>query len=558
MKTLRLFELLIFILLFLFLFYPVALLLLGAFVQDGVFSLHLFSLLRSDPYKIRSLFNSLNLAAMVSIATLAIGIPLSFVFTKYDFVGKKISSYILLLPLIIPPFVGALGVRQLLGRFGSLNLILLDLGVISNSIDFLQPGSFFGVFLLQTVHLFPLVFLSLSAALSSLNYSLVEVAQSLGATPFKIFLKIVFPLLFPTALGALFLTFVASLADLGTPLLFEYRQVLSVQIFQLLTEAQDTPLSLALCVCLTAICGLLFCCSRFLTSEHTSSVSKSFTPIPICRLEGFYLAIFYLLFFILVLISLLPHIGVVTVSFSEQWFLTPLPSAWTIKHYVELLYHPLTQSSFFISLLLSIVTVIIASILALLISYLRERSPSKISIAIDTLLILPLALPGILFAFGYLKLFSLTILDPRNNPLPLLLLAYITRRIPLIVNTTRGALRSLPRSLEECAWCAGATRIKTLRLIVLPQVRGSVLAGAALTGIASMLEVSESMFLALDERYYPVSKALYALSGRPDGVPIACALSTLLIISVLLFLIIVSRIAGKSLTTIMNGAKETT
>lgn len=553
MRLLRIIELAIGAFLILFLVYPVCSLLQGAFLLDNKPSLYLFSLLASDPYRQESLFNSLQLGALVAICTLIIAFPLSYYCSHYTFKGKNLFSTIILAPLIVPPFVGALGARQILGRFGTVNLALLDSGIVSYPIDFFPPGSLAGIAFLQTMHLFPLMFLSLTSAFGSLNYSQVEVAQSLGASFPTVYRRIVIPLITPAALGGVLLTFISSLTDLGTPLMFEQRKVLPVQIYQLITEARDTPLSLALCVCLTAICALIYLCLYLITPRYTASTSKHKTPIPLKTLSTSRTVILSSCFSILLIMSLIPHIGSILLSLSDRWFMTALPSSWTLAHYAEVVTHPLTRSSFAISIVLSILTIILGSFIGIIIAYLRQRSPSLLSRMISLSLLLPLTLPGILFAFGYLQIFSHTILDPRNFPLPILLLAYVARRIPIIVNTINGAIMSLPLSMEESAWCIGASRLMTLRKIVLPQIRGALAGAGILTGIACMVEVSESMFLCLDEKYYPVSKALYALAGRPDGIPLAAALSTLVIIVIITLLILVTRLSGQNIADLLRG-----
>jgi iron(III) transport system permease protein len=553
MRLLRIVELVIGAYLILFLVYPVCSLLQGAFFLDNTPSLYLFTLLAGDPYRKESLFNSLQLGALVALSTLIIAFPLSYFCSHYSFRGRNFFSTIILAPLIVPPFVGALGARQILGRFGTVNLTLLDSGIISFPIDFFPPGSLSGIAFLQTMHLFPLMFLSLTSAFGSLNYSQIEVAKSLGAGFFTVYRRIVIPLITPTAIGGVLLTFISSLTDLGTPLMFEQRKVLPVQIYQLITEARDTPLSLALCVCLTSICALIYLCLYFITPRYTASNSKHKTPIPLRKLSPASTFMVGSCFSVLLVLSLIPHLGSILLSLSDRWFMTALPSSWTLSHYAEVVAHPLTRSSFEISVVLSILTIIIGSIIGVIIAYLRHRSPTILSRIISLSLILPLTLPGILFAFGYLQVFSHTVLDPRTFPLPLLLLAYIARRIPIIVNTISGAIVSLPLSMEESAWSIGASRLTTLRRIVIPQIRGALAGAGILTGIACMVEVSESMFLCLDEKYYPVSKALYALAGRPDGIPLAAALSTLVVCVIIGMLILVTRLSGYNLSELLRG-----
>src|SRR5262245_55080645 len=133
-----------FLLLFfgLFLFYPVGLLLKGAFVSEGRFSLRFFQLLLSSPLQRESLFNSFAIALLTTAATTVLTLPLAWLMTRFSFRGKALLGSLLLVPMIMPPFVGAIGLRQLLSRFGSLNLLLADLGIVpaSNPIDWLGGG----------------------------------------------------------------------------------------------------------------------------------------------------------------------------------------------------------------------------------------------------------------------------------------------------------------------------------------------------------------------------------------------------------------------------------
>src|SRR5881394_1891562 len=115
----------------LFLFYPVALLLKGAFLVDGRFGLQFFSLLLSSPLQRESLLNSLSLAAVTTLLATGLTMPMAWALHRYEFAGKSVCRALLLVPMIMPPFVGAIGLRLLLARYGSLNLFLMKFGLIS-------------------------------------------------------------------------------------------------------------------------------------------------------------------------------------------------------------------------------------------------------------------------------------------------------------------------------------------------------------------------------------------------------------------------------------------
>jgi iron(III) transport system permease protein len=551
MKILKLIEIIVAIFLTIFILYPLITLFKGAFLIDGKPSLELFKLLFSDHYRLRSLLLSLNLASLVVILSTIIALPLGCIATFYHFSAKKVLTTILLAPLILPPFVGAIGIRQILGRFGSINLILLDLNVIRYPIEFFPSDSLTGIALLQTLHLFPLMFLAVCSALNSLDYAQIEVGRTLQASVYTIFRRITLPLLSPALISAALLIFISSLTDLGTPLMFDYRQLLPVQIYQLITESRDTPLSLALCICLSIICATIYICLYLNKPAQITNNTKNKIPLPQTKLTGAINWIVVVLFITVITISLLPHLGNVLLSFSKQWFMTPLPSAYTFNHYLEVLTHPLTRSSFTISAILTLLTIVATSFFGIIITYLHQRKPGVLSYSIDLTLILPLVLPGILFAFSYLNVFTNTILDPRYFPLPLLLCGYIARRLPLTSHTLKSAIMSVSTAMEESAWSVGASRLGTIRSIVLPQIKGAIFGANVLTAIVCMIEISESMFICLDEKYYPISKALYALTGRPDGLPLAAAFSTIVILVILLMLFTATLFAKQQIHEIL-------
>jgi len=173
----------------LFLFYPVGLLLKGAFVAEGRFSFRFFQLLLSSPLQRESIFNSFVIALLTTAATTVLTLPLAWLMTRFSFRGKALLGSLLLVPMIMPPFVGAIGLRQLLSRFGSLNLLLADLGIVpaNQPIDWLGGGGFWGIVLLQVLNLYPIMFLNVSAAMANIDPALREAAQNLGANGWRLF-----------------------------------------------------------------------------------------------------------------------------------------------------------------------------------------------------------------------------------------------------------------------------------------------------------------------------------------------------------------------------------
>jgi iron(III) transport system permease protein len=192
-----------------FLFYPVSYLVKGAFASGGRFSLQYFAMLLSSPLQIESLTNSFLIALATTGLTTLLTLPLAHLMTRFDFRGKALLGGLLLVPMIMPPFVGAIGLRQLLSRFGSVNLLLMKCGLLAPNapIDWLGQG-FWGVIVLQVMNLYPILFLNVSAAMANVDPSLREAAQNLGAGGWRLFRTITLPLILPGYFAGAILVFI--------------------------------------------------------------------------------------------------------------------------------------------------------------------------------------------------------------------------------------------------------------------------------------------------------------------------------------------------------------
>ena len=215
--------------------------------------------------------------------------------------------------------------------------------------------------------------------------------------------------------------------------------------------------------------------------------------------------------------------------------------------------HRLTAISIRNSLFLSSLSTVVDIAAGITIAYLlaRTRMPGKN--VLDTLTMMPLAIPGIIIAFGYVAGFSGTFMDARVNPVPLLICAYAVRRLPYMVRSAYAGFQQTSVTLEEAAQNVGASPATTLRKITLPLVFANLIAGGILCFSFAMLEVSDSLILAFEERYYPITKAIYALLNRPDGVFIASALGVLGMILLAGSLFLAGKFLGKRMADLFRA-----
>jgi iron(III) transport system permease protein len=539
-----------------FLFYPLGFMFKGAFWPENKFSLEYLGILFGSPLMLTCIFNSSKLALIVTILTTALTLPLAHLFTRYQFRGKAILSALILVPMILPPFVGAIGIRQFFARFGSVNLLLQQLGLLAPNtpIDWLGTGGFWGVVALQVLHLYPIMFLNVSAAMANIDPTLREAGQNLGARGWRLFRTVTLPLVMPGYFAGAIIVFIWAFTDLGTPLIFGFNRVIPVQIFDKYTEAATNPLGYMLVVFVLVLTVILFLVSkRWLGQRSYEMMARGHTTGTDERASKMLTVGIWLFTLIISLTALLPHISVWIMSLADRWFFTVFPTQWTGKHYVEILEYPLTRSSILNSLFFSSLSAGLDLVLGVIIAYLLVRKQLPGKDLLDALAMLPLALPGIVLAFGYVVGFNFPWmsgwLNPRDNPTILLVVSYSVRRLPFIVRAAVAGLQQTSVTLEEASSNLGASAWRTLRKITIPLVTANLIAGTILTFSFAMLEVSDSLILAMKQNFYPITKAIYELLGRinPGSANLACAMGMLGMLLLTVSLFVASKALGKKM-----------
>ncbi len=544
--------LLTFIILFLGLFfvYPMVRSLTQSVFFEGKFTLQFITSIFTNSSLRAGLINSLMIGVYTTLVTTAIALPMAWIFIRFSFPGKGIINGLVLVPMVMPPFVGALGMKYIFARCGSLNLILAKLGL--PMVDWLGAGGMTGVVLLEVLHLYPIMFLNVSAALANVDPAMEEAAKCLGGSPWTVFRRITFPLLVPGYFAGAVIVFIWSFMDPGTPLVFEFRNCVPVQIFDHLNDMNVNPVGYALVVLALFVAITSFALSKWASGRKTIiSSGKGSTVSSEKKSKKYQLVLIYTFLGILTSVALLPHLSVLMVSLSDKWFMTVFPESFTLKYFKLAVTHKMAASSIRNSLLLSSFATIVDIIIGIILGYLLVRKKSRLTGWIDTLVMLPLAVPGIVLGFGYIACFrgwsfgSFT-LNPQINPFPLLIICYSIRRLPYVVRSAYAGFKQLSESLEEAARNLGATGFRVARKISVPLISSHLLAGAIIAFSFAMFEVGSSLVLAFKEQDYPIAKAIYVLNMRlTDGPNIASAMGILGMILLAVSLIVTGMILGK-------------
>ena len=554
-----------------FLIYPLLYVFKESFWIDGKFNLSFFKLMVTDPNIRKLVINSFKIGVIVTLMTSVVSLPLAYFLTRYRFPARNILRSVILIPMIMPPFVGALGMQKFFGNYGSINMLLVKLELMdpSKTIDWFG-GGFWGVVLLSTLHLYPIMYLNIVAALSNVDPSLEEAAENLGASRFQIFRRITLPLMMPGYFAGAILVFIWAFTDLGTPLIFNYNEVIAVEIFRLVSAANLNPMGYALVVLIIVLTAIAFYVSKKWTgSKHYEMLGRGHVTSREVDAKSGMRWIIYLFIGGLTFVALLPHISVILVSLtpdSSQWYMTVLPKSFTFEHYVDVFTHSDTLPSILNSLKYSIFSTLIALVVGVSIAYLLTRKRVPFQNLLDAVAMLPLALPGVAIAFGYMGSFSDTafilrylpkglidVIDPRSNPAFLLIISYTVRRLPYMLRSIYAGFQQTSITYEEASQNMGATPMRTLYKITLPLVIANIIAGAILVFSFSMLEVSDSLILATKNEHYPITKAIYQLSQRlGEGPYIASALGVVGMFILIACLLSAGRVLGGKLGEIFR------
>jgi iron(III) transport system permease protein len=540
-----------------FMIYPILHVVKEAFVSEkGGFTIDFLWEVFRNPIYVEGLWNSFVMAVLSTLIAFLIAMPLAWISDRFKFPGKMVLTSAVLVPLILPPFVGAIGIKHLIGPDGALNALLALIGLVdpSHPIDWLGESRLLGVVMLNSLHLYPILFLNIAAALANIDPAMEEAAANLGCPGWKKFIRVTFPLAMPGIFAGGTVVFVWAFTELGVPLIFDYPRLVSMQIWEGLKDLSGNPFPYALVVVVLLFSTFIFVVSKrffgrsdFASEGRASMAMSAREPDRLWQRWGC-----TFLFAGVTAIALLPHVGVLLVSFSKDWYQTIIPQSLTLQSYADALGDPRTVSSIGNSLKYASLSTLVDLFLGVTIAWLicRTRLPGRQWL--DSMAMLPLAVPGLVMAFGYLamtregRLFHFLL--PGDNPLIILVIAYSVRRLPYIVRSAIAGFQQTSVSLEEAAMNLGCTPSRAFWRVTAPLITANLVAGSLLAFAFAMLEVSDSLILAQKQQHFPITVAIYDLFGAlGSGEGMASALGVWSMVFLALTIIGASLVLGKKL-----------
>lgn len=508
--------------LLLFLIIPIITVVYVAFT-DGNGSLtlsHFFSFFQLTLMR-ESFYNSLIVGGMSVLLASAISLPLAYFTVRFQFRGSVLIQTLGVLPLIMPPFVGAAAMQLLFGRSGSVNLVLNEW--FGFTIPFMDGLN--GVIFVESLHYFPFILLNLIVALANIDSAMEESAQNLGANGFRLFRRIVFPLAMPGYLAGAALVFLKVFDDVGTPLVLNVTNMLAPQAFLRITSIGiDDPIGyVASVIMVVASVFALWGSIWIMRGKDYATLQRGGSSLARRKLTPWQAVFAYGWIVLVLMVVLSPHLGILLLSLSKVWSYSVIPEIYTLDNYATV-FHDATGMMANTLLYCGIAAgldVIIGTAIAYLI--LRTRLPGRG--ALDFIASAAIAIPGVVLGIGYLRTFKGFELPFTHEPFTsfwlIIAIAYTVRRLPYALRSCMASLQQLHVSLEEAAENLGATKNRTIYRVVVPLMAGGILAGFVTSFLTAAVELSATIMLVTAQSNAPMSYGIYlymqSIAGRGPG-----------------------------------------
>lgn len=545
--------------LLLFLVLPVGQVFVTAFVDaDGSPTFGHFGAFFGQGLMRESFFNSLYVATLSTVFATLIAVPLAYFTVRFQFRGSLLIQTLGVLPLIMPPFVGAAAMQLIFGRSGSVNLLLNQhFGV---SIPIMEGLN--GVIFVESIHYFPFILMNLTVALRNIDGAMEEAALNLGCTGWRLFWRVIFPLGMPGFIAGASLVFVKVFDDLGTPLVLGQTNMLAPQAYLRITQVGlEDPMGYVIAVIMIVFSvAAMILSARVLVGKDYSTIQKGGASIARRELTAWGAIAAYGWIFMVLLVVLSPHIGVLLLSFAEVWSFAPLPDAYTLAHYQTVFQD--ASGMMKNTLLYCGLAAGLDVVLGVTIAYLVLRTKLPAAKWLDWAATASLAVPGLVLAIGYLRFFK-GVTVPGTDTLVtstwvVIMLAYAVRRLPYALRSCVAALQQIHESLEEAAESLGATKMRSIRRVVVPLMAGGILAGFVTSFITAAVELSATILLSSSESQAPMSYGIYlymqSISGRGPGAALGVLAIVIVALGTYLSHLVVERASNRSVTRVVDDA----
>ncbi len=538
-------KVLIFTVFLLFLVYPFSTLIFNSFQSSKVegFTLYNFNRFFTKKYYYQALGNSLKVSLIPTITSVIIGVPMAYLMTRFNIAGKSVWHVLIILSLMCPPFLGAYSWIILFGNAGVITKWLTSVfGVDVPSIYGLG-----GICTVFTLKLFPYVYMYVSGAMGSIDRSVEESAENLGAGKLRRLLTVTIPVVMPSIAAGALMVFMTALADFGTPGILaggDFRTLPVLIYNEYLSETGgNANLASAISMIVVAISLLILFVQKWWVGRKNYTMS-SLRPPEITEYHGWKRFLVTLPVAIVCLAAFLPQVVVIYCSFVKTNYSNFVFSeGYTLEHYLELGRNLSTniRNTF----VFSTVAIVFILILGILLSYVIVRRRGRTGGALDMLMMAPYVIPGSVLGLCYIVAFNNLGTTSNGTVIKLtgtaaiIIIAMVIRKLPYTVRSGSAFLMQLDPSVEEASINLGVSPMKTFAKVTARLMLPGVLSGAIISWVTCINELSTSIML-YTGKTATITIASYTNIVR-NSVGTAAALASILTVTSGVLLLVVFR-----------------
>ncbi len=511
----------------LFILYPLLMVLLDSLYENETVTIDVFKRILSMSRFRTAFTNTLTLGFITGIASTAIGLLFAYVEVYVKLKTKVLSGLfklVSMLPIVSPPFVLSLSMIMLFGRSG----------IITRSILHINDSNIYGlkgIAIVQIMTFFPVCYLMLKGLLKNIDPSLEEASRDMGASRWKVFTSVTFPLLLPGLGNAFLVTFIESVADFANPMLIggDY-DTLATTIYLQVTGAYDSTGAAAMSVVLLSLTVVLFLIQKYYLEKKTAAtltgkasrarmlITDKSVRVPLSALCGLASA-FVLLLYIMVPFGALFKLWGRDYSLTFKWF--------------DYMVRTSGIKAFSDSFMLSLIAAPLTALLSMIISYLVVKKRFRTKGFIEFVSMLAMAVPGTVLGIGFIRgyangLFRTGTMQGLYGTGLILIIVFIVRSLPTGTRSGISALRQIDKSIEESAYDMGAGSTRVFTTVTLPLIRDSFLSGLVTAFVRSITAISAIILLVTPD--YLLITCQINEQAEKGSYGIACAYATVLIL----------------------------
>ena len=513
----------------LFILYPLAVLLVDSiYGKETGLTMDIFKRIFAMGTFRTAITNTLKVGFAVGIFSTLLGLLFAYVEVyvkvRSKFMGG-LFQVVSMLPVVSPPFVLSLSMIMLFGKAGIITRYLLK--IYDNSVY-----GFWGITIVQTLTFFPVCYMMLKGLLKNIDPSLEEAARDMGASRFRVFADVTWPLILPGLGNAFLVTFIESIADFANPMIIggSY-DTLATTIYLQITGAYDKEGAAAMAVVLLTITLAMYLVQKYVLEAKTAATltgkasrarmlieDKSVT-VPLTVLCSL-IALFVIMMYICVPFGALFNTWGYDFTLTPKWFIRVFEKYKGFKAFRD-------------SFLLSLASAPITALLSMIISYLVVKRKFKAKGFIEFVSMLAMAVPGTVLGIGYIRgfvngVFCTGFLSGIYGSAAILIIVFVVRSLPTGTRSGISALRQIDKSIEESAYDMGADSFRVFMTVTLPLIKDSFLSGLVTAFVRSITAIS-AIILLVTPQFLLITVQINEFAEK-GSYGIACAFATILIV----------------------------